>query len=107
EKQAQKRNTWGVEVLYQEFEGVIPKGVIAQTIEEERRRKARARREAATRYEIVSPNAVWSEDFIDVRPEGRVLRVQDECSRYVLGTEHRSGWEHPHVARFVAAAIER
>jgi transposase InsO family protein len=107
EKQALKRNTWGVEVLYEEFDGVIPKSVIAGTIEEERRRKDRAERESATRYEISAPDAVWSEDFIDVKPKGRVLRVQDECSRFVFGTEHRDSWREAEVARFVAAAMER
>ena len=106
EKQAQKRNTRGVEILYEEFERVIPKSVIAQTIEEERRRKSREDRESAVRYEISAPDAVWSEDFIDIK-EGRVLRVQDECSRFILGWEHRQAWEHPHVARFMAAAMER
>ena len=107
EKQVQKRNTWGVEVLYEEFEGVIPKSVIAGTIEEERRRKNREKRESATRYEISAPDAVWSEDFIDVKPKGRVLRMQDECSRFVFGTEHRVSWAETEVARFVSAAMER
>jgi len=107
EKQAQKRNTWGVEVLFEEFERVIPKSVIAETIEEERRRKSREDRESAVRYEISAPDAVWSEDFIDVKPKGRVLRVQDECSRFVFATEHRDSWVETDVARFVAAVMER
>jgi len=107
EKQAQKRNTWGVEVLFEEFENVIPKSVIAETIEEERRRKDRDRRESATRYEIAAPDAVWSEDFIDVKPKGRVLRMQDECSRFVFGTEHRVSWAETDVARFATAVFER
>lgn len=107
EKQLQKRNTWGVEILFEEFERVIPKSVIAETIEEERRRKNRLRRESATRYEITAPDAVWSTDFIEVRPRGRVLRMQDECARFVLGFEHRDTWEGPDVARFGAAAMER
>lgn len=107
EKQAQKRNTWGVEVLFEEFEHVIPKSVISETIEDERRRKDRAERQSAVRYEISAPDAVWSEDFIDVKPKGRVLRVQDECSRFVFGTEYRESWVETNVAHFVAAAMDR
>jgi transposase InsO family protein len=107
EKQAQKRNTWGVEVLYEEFERVIPKSVIAETIDQERRRKDRDRRASSGRYEFSAPDVAWSHDFIQVRPRGRVLRVQDECSRFVFGMEHRDEWRETDVARFAAAAMDR
>jgi transposase InsO family protein len=102
-----KRRTWGTETIYEKYHGVIPKNKISQAIEEGRRRTNKQRRESAQRYEFVAPDLVWSDDFIKIKDGGRVLRVQDECSRVIFGYEQRQEWTDGLVARFVAATFER
>jgi transposase InsO family protein len=102
-----KRRTWGTDYIYEEYETVIPKGVIQQAIEEARKRENRVRRAQAQRYEFLAPNVAWSEDFIEVKPEGKVLRVQDDFSRLALGGEHRREWTGADVSRFLDAGFRR
>lgn len=102
-----KRRTWGTDTIYQEYERVIPKNVITAAIEQARRRSNKVRRDGAQRYEIVAPNVAWSEDFIDVREGGKVLRVQDDCTRMAFGAEHRLVWNQADVARFLEDAFRR
>jgi transposase InsO family protein len=102
-----KRRTWGTEIVYEEYETVIPKNVISAAIEQARRRSNKVRRDGAQRYEIAAPNIAWSEDFIDVQEGGKVLRVQDDCTRMAFGTEHRLAWEQSNVCRFLEEAFRR
>lgn len=102
-----RRRTWGTETIYDKYGGVIPRRIIAGTIAEERLDVNRARRAAARRYEFVAPDLAWSTDFIHLSGEGRSLRLQDECSRYVLGYEVRRTWTDAEVARFVSEGFNQ
>lgn len=102
-----KRRTWGTETIYDEYHGMIPRQVIRMAIEETRRRHRRQERKKATRYEFAAPGVAWSTDFMEVALLGRPLRVQDECSRLVLGCEMRQRWTDEGVRDFVKAGFIR
>lgn len=102
-----KRRTWGTDYIYQEYESIIPKNVIQRAIEEARKRKNRIDRAATSSYEFVARNIAWSEDFIEVKPAGKVLRVQDDFARLALGSEHRTAWTGGDVSRFLDAGFRR
>jgi transposase InsO family protein len=102
-----KRRTWGTDIVYQEYETVIPKHVITTAIEQSRLRSNKIRRDGAQRYEIVAPNIAWSQDFIEVREGGKVIRVQDDGTRMTFGNEHRLVWSQADVARLLEEAFRR
>lgn len=99
-----KRGTHGAEQIYEQMGGLIPRRLITETLQPPAQGEKRPRQR---RYEFVAPQVVYSDDFIKVRPSGRVLRVQDERARLIFGWEHRDHWPDSEVARFVAAVFQK
>lgn len=102
-----KNRTYGTATIYQVYAGVMPRSVIANTVQEERSRQNRIERERALRYDFSAVNVAQSADFIHVKGGGRVYRVQEELARHILGYAHRRSWEGPDVARFTQGIFVR
>lgn len=100
------RRTHGTEAVYNLFEGIIPRRVIHDAIEEERRRTNRVAREGVVRYEFAAPRVAYSADFVEPAPGGRILRAQDECSRLHFPAEYGVEWAESSVARHVSAVFQ-
>lgn len=76
-------------------------------LDERRDAEGRVKRPHVRGYEFVAPQVTYSTDFISVRPRGRVLRVQDERSRYWLGFAHKDHWPDQDVAAFVEEIFKK
>ena len=102
-----KEGTWGAQSMYDLLGGVIARSKINEVLDERRDAEGRVKRPQARRYEFVAPQVTYSTDFIAVRPRGRVLRVQDERSRYTLGFAHQDHWPDDKVAAFAEEVIRK
>ncbi len=102
-----KQGTWGTHPIYSMFGGVIPRSKINTVLDERRDAEGRVKRPHVRRYEFAAPQVTYSTDFISVRPRGRVLRVQDERSRYTLGFAHKDRWPEEEVTAFVEGLIQK
>lgn len=100
-----KEGTWGTHPIYAFFGGVIPRSKINEVLDERRDAEGRVKRPHVRRYEFAAPQVTYSTDFISVRPRGRVLRVQDERSRFLLGFAHKDRWPEEEVVPFVENII--
>jgi transposase InsO family protein len=100
-----KDGTWGTHPIYAFFGGVIPRSKINEVLDERRDAEGRVKRPHVKRYEFAAPQVAYSTDFISVRPRGRVLRVLDERSRYILGFGHKDRWPEEEVTPFVENII--
>lgn len=101
----EKDGTWGTHPIYAFFGGVIPRSKINEVLDERRDAEGRVKRPHVKRYEFAAPQVAYSTDFISVRPRGRVLRVLDERSRYILGFGHKDRWPEEEVTPFVENII--
>lgn len=99
--------TRGVKAIYEEYGKVVPRRVIQKAIAEARHEAVLKRKESAMRYEFLYVQAAYSVDYIQVRPEGRIMRIQDDTARCALGITWRSCWEDEDSARFLDEAIAR
>jgi transposase InsO family protein len=102
-----KRHRWGAKAIYGAFGEAIPRSLIEEVIAERSDGRRRPPRAKGRRYEFVAPQVVNSVDFIHVRPRGRVIRMQDDCSRYCLGFEHRDRWPQEKAVEFSEAVFRR
>lgn len=102
-----KEGTWGAQSMYDLLGGVIARSKIHEVLDERRDAEGRVKRPHARRYEFVAPQVTYSTDFIAVRPRGRVLRVQDERSRYTLGFAHQDHWPDEKVAAFAEEILQK
>jgi hypothetical protein len=91
--------TFGTETIYETYGGLMPRDLIAQTIRRIRSEIHRGDWWRALRYEFTAVDAVWSVDFLQVGAAGRIMRVQEERSRYVLLHEYRVSWSEAAAAR--------
>ena len=95
-----KRRTYGTEAVYASFSGLIPCSVVEEAIRLERMDRNRLEKLSAKRYEFSAPQVAWSTDFIKVIA-GRVMRLDDDCTRFSLGCAYRETWPDDEVARFI------
>jgi transposase InsO family protein len=95
-----KEGTWGAHPIFEALGGIIPRSLVNTVLDERRDAEGRVKRPHLRTYEFVAPGVTFSADFISVRPRGRVLRVQDERARFMLGFAHRDHWPDQEVAAF-------
>lgn len=102
-----KRRSIGTADIYLRYRGQVPRRKIAGWLREERAYWNKKHRGRLRRYEFTGVNVAWAMDFVEVRPEGRVLRMQEERIRIALGAAHRVNWEAPDAARFFSDGCRR
>lgn len=102
-----KRRTWGTATIYRKYQGIIPRALITDVIREQLMESNRELRAKTRRYEFAAPDVAWSIDFIAISPVGRVLRVQDDRARCVLGYHVRENWPANEVVTFVLESFGR
>lgn len=94
-----KRRSVGTADIYLRYRGLVPRRKIAGWLQEERAYWNKENRGRLRRYEFAAVHVAWSMDFVEVRPEGRILILQEERTRTGLGLVHRVNWEASDVAR--------
>lgn len=102
-----KRRSMGTADIYLRYRGQIPRRQIAEWLREQRRYWNKEERAGLRRYEFTGVHVAWAMDFVAVKPEGRVLRMQEERIRIALGGAHRVNWEASDVARFFSDGCRR
>jgi hypothetical protein len=102
----EKEGRWGAKPIYDTLGGIIPRSLIDRVLDERRKAEGRVSRPRAKRYEFVAPRVAYSADFIAVHP-GRILRVQDERSRYTLGFAHQENWPEADVTAFIQEVMRK
>lgn len=103
----EKRGTWGEEPMYEELGGVVSRSLIQKVLDERRKAEGRVKRPRSRSYEFASPGVTYSTDFIAVRPRGRVLKVQDDRARYLLGFAHQDRWPDDDVTAFTEEILNK
>lgn len=93
--------------MYEALGAIIPRSKIDEVLDERRKAEGRVSRPHSRGYEFVAPRVAYSMDFISVRPRGRVLRIQDERTRYTLAFAHRDHWPEDDVEAFVRTVLSK
>lgn len=101
-----KRRTYGTEAIFLAYSRLVPYSVIEEAIRLERMDRNRLEKMSAKRYEFSAPQVAWSTDFIKV-VGGRVMRLDDDCSRLSLACAHQENWPDDDVARFIDDGFTR
>jgi len=88
------------ETVFKAYSGFVPYSVIEEAIRLERMDRNRLEKMSAKRYEFSAPQVAWSTDFIKV-VGGRVMRLDDDCTRLSLACAYQETWPDDDVARFI------